>query len=375
MDLQHCFGRNKRVTKEKELPEQFDSNEYQVLLVAEKYQTGFDQPYLHTMYVDKRLSGIQAVQTLSRLNRTCTGKTDTFVLDFRNKADDIFKAFKPFYKVTQADELVDAQKLYDLQHQVMEYRLFTVEDTLEFYRCFDPLKDKINKKDHASMNSLLDKAVVCFCALEETRQDEAKSQLVNFRNTYAFLSQVIPFHDQELELLYVYIRFLLTKLPRRPAADTQRIDDLVDLEFYRAEKQESLRIQLDDGEEADPLKGSTDVGTGKGQDEIVALSRLIDLLNERFGGDFTQADEFFFNQIQQQAVEDETLQQAARVNSFEDFKSLLRDTLNGLIIDRMDDNEAIFTRMMTDEEFNSAAFEWMAEKIYQQLDSGNVKAV
>lgn len=352
--------------KEKELPEQFDSNEYQVLLVAEKYQTGFDQPYLHTMYVDKRLAGIQAVQTLSRLNRTCTGKTDTFVLDFRNKTDDIYKAFKPFYKVTQAEELVDAQKLYDLQHQVMEYQLFTVADTLAFYRCFDPLKDKIHKNDHAKMNNLLDKAVTRFRGLEENKQDEAKSLLVNFRNIYAFLSQVISFHDQELELLYVYTRFLLSKLPRRPAVDTQRVDDLVELEFYRAEKQEALRIQLDDGAEAERLKGPTDVGTGKGQDEVVALSRLIDVLNERFGGDFTQADEFFFNQIQQQAVEDETLRQAAKVNSFEDFKSLLRDTLNGLMIDRMDDNAAIFTRMMTDEEFNSVTFEWLAEKIYQQ---------
>ena len=355
--------------KEKELPEQFDSNEYQVLLVAEKYQTGFDQPYLHTLYVDKRLSGIQAVQTLSRLNRTCAGKTDTFVLDFRNKTADIYQAFKPFFKVTQAEELVDAQKLYDLQHRVMEYQLFTAEDTRAFYQCFDPLKDKINQKDHAKMNALLDKAVVRFCALEETQQDEAKSQLVNFRNAYAFLSQVIPFQDQELELLYVYIRFLLTKLPRRSSADTQRIDDLVDLEFYRAEKQEVLRIQLDDGAEADPLKGATDVGTGRPQDEIVALSRLIDVLNERFGGDFTQADELFFNQIQQQAVEVETLQQAAKVNSFEDFRSLLKDSLNGLVIERMDDNESLFTRMMTDEAFHSTAFEWMAERIYRQLDS------
>ena len=100
----------------------------------------------------------------------------------------------------------------------------------------------------------------------------------------------------------------------------------------------------------------------------MVLSRLIDLLNERFGGNFTQADELFFNQIQQQAVEDEDLQQAAKVNDFEDFKSLLKEALNGLIINRMDDNEALFARMMADEEFNSTAFDWMAERIYQQLD-------
>ena len=100
------------------------------------------------------------------------------MLDFRNKTDDIYKAFKPFYEVTQAEDLLDAQKLYDLQHQVMEYHLFTLEDTLVFYQCFDPLKDKINQKDHAKMNSLLDKAVVRFGELEEAQQDQFKSQLV-----------------------------------------------------------------------------------------------------------------------------------------------------------------------------------------------------
>lgn len=98
--------------KEKELPEKFDSHEYQLLLVAEKYQTGFDQPLLHTMYVDKKLTGLQAVQTLSRLNRTCAGKEDTFILDFRNSPEEIFKAFKPYYEDTPAEALVDAEHLY-----------------------------------------------------------------------------------------------------------------------------------------------------------------------------------------------------------------------------------------------------------------------
>jgi hypothetical protein len=104
--------------KETELPERFDSNEYQVLLVAEKYQTGFDQPLLHTMYVDRKLTGLQAVQTLSRLNRTCAGKEDTFILDFRNKPEEIFKAFKPYYEDTPTEPLTDAQHLYRLYHQI-----------------------------------------------------------------------------------------------------------------------------------------------------------------------------------------------------------------------------------------------------------------
>ncbi len=109
--------------KESELPEKFDGYEYQVLLVAEKYQTGFDQPLLHTMYVDKKLSGLHAVQTLSRLNRTCAGKEDTFVLDFRNKPDEIFNAFKPYYEDTPSEPLTDPQHLYRLQHQIEETAL------------------------------------------------------------------------------------------------------------------------------------------------------------------------------------------------------------------------------------------------------------
>src|SRR5205085_2203560 len=110
--------------KESELPEKFDGLEYQVLLVAEKYQTGFDQPLLHTMYVDKKLTGLHAVQTLSRLNRICPGKEDTFIIDFRNKQEEIFKAFKPYYEDTPTEPTTDPQHLYRLQHQIQETRLF-----------------------------------------------------------------------------------------------------------------------------------------------------------------------------------------------------------------------------------------------------------
>jgi len=135
--------------KESELPEKFDTNEYQVLLVAEKYQTGFDQPLLHTMYVDKKLSGIQAVQTLSRLNRTCAGKDDTFVLDFRNKPEEIFTAFKPFYEHTSTEELTDSQHLYRLQHQIDEAGIVFEEEINAFCEIFFKPRRKETVHDHA----------------------------------------------------------------------------------------------------------------------------------------------------------------------------------------------------------------------------------
>ena len=158
--------------KESELPEKFDSDEYQVLLVAEKYQTGFDQPLLHTMYVDKKLSGIQAVQTLSRLNRTCAGKEDTFILDFRNKPEEIYKAFKPYYEDTPIEPLTDAQHLYRLQHQIDEAGIIFEEEIKAFCAVYFKPRRKETVHDHAKMNGVLDQAVERFKAMPEDEQEE-----------------------------------------------------------------------------------------------------------------------------------------------------------------------------------------------------------
>ncbi len=193
--------------KESELPERFDSHEYQVLLVAEKYQTGFDQPLLHTMYVDKKLTGLQAVQTLSRLNRTCAGKEDTFILDFRNKPEEIYKAFKPYYEDTPSEPLTDAQHLYRLQHQIEETRLIHEEEVKAFCAVYFKPRRKETVHDQAEMSGILDQAVERFKERDEEEREEVKTLLVNFRNMYGFLSQVIPYQDSDLEQLYTYLRF------------------------------------------------------------------------------------------------------------------------------------------------------------------------
>jgi type I restriction enzyme R subunit len=160
--------------KERELAEKFDTEEYQVLLAAEKYQTGFDQPLLHSLYVDKKLSGIQAVQTLSRLNRMCAGKEDTFVLDFKNKPEDIFMAFKPYYEQTPVEALTDARHLYRLQHQIEETAIIFAEEINVFCEIyFKPLR-KETVHDHAKMNGVLDKAIERFKNLDDEGQEEFK---------------------------------------------------------------------------------------------------------------------------------------------------------------------------------------------------------
>ena len=351
--------------KESELPEKFDSHEYQVLLVAEKYQTGFDQPLLHTMYVDKKLTGLHAVQTLSRLNRTCVGKEDTFILDFRNKPEEIFKAFKPYYEDTPTEPLTDAQHLYRLQHQIEETGLIFDEEVKAFCAVYFKPCRKETMHDHAQMNGVLDQAVERFKERPEEKREEVKTLLVNFRNMYGFLSQVIPYQDSDLERLYTYLRFLLTKLPKRKEGMGQHLEDEIKLQYYRLQKISEGQIDLTTGD-AHPLKGPSDVGTGQ-EDQKIKLSELIDILNERFGTSFTQADQLFFDQIQEEAIESDTLRKAAVTNSKEDFRYVFEKAFEGLVIDRMDGNEEIFGKLMADGDFRKLAVEYMLHKVYGAL--------
>ena len=351
--------------KESELPEKFDSHEYQVLLVAEKYQTGFDQPQLHTMYVDKKLTGLHAVQTLSRLNRTCAGKEDTFILDFRNKPEEIFKAFKPYYEDTPTEPLTDAQHLYRLQHQIEETGLIFEEEVKAFCAVYFKPRRKETVHDHAQMNGVLDQAVERFKERPEEKREEVKTLLVNFRNMYGFLSQVIPYQDSDLEQLYTYLRFLLTKLPKREAGPGQHLEDEIELQYYRLQKISEGQIDLSTGD-GHPLKGPSDVGTGQ-EDQKIKLSELIDILNERFGTSFTQADQLFFDQIQEEAIESDTLQKAAATNSKDDFRYVFEKAFEGLVIDRMEGNEEIFGKLMADSEFRKLAVEHMLHKVYGAL--------
>ena len=212
------------------------------------------------------------------------------------------------------------------------------------------------------MNGILDKAVERFKAHAEEEREELKTLLVNFRNLYGFLSQVIPYQDSDLEQLYTYLRFLLTKLPRRNTGPGYDFGEEVELQYYRLQKISEGQIALNTGE-GSPLKGPGDVGTGE-DDKEVRLSELIDILNERFGTDFTQADQLFFDQIQEEALESETLRKAAAANSKEDFRYVFEKAFEGLVIDRMDGNEDIFNKLMSDGEFRKLALEHLLHKVY-----------
>jgi len=328
--------------REKELPERFGTDEYQVLLVAEKYQTGFDQPLLHTMYVDKRLAGIQAVQTLSRLNRTHPGKEDTFVLDFVNEPEEILAAFQPYYEQTLIGERAEAKQLYELQAKLDAQQVYHKAEVEEFARVFYKPKERQTAADHARMNACLDPAVNRYQELEEEDREEFRKTLVAYRNLYAFLSQIIPFQDSDLEKLYSYIRFLIPKLPKEDRGPTYHFDDEVTLKFYRLQKISDGSIALEPGKE-ETVSGPTSVGTGAAHGEEMS--------------------------IREDAVSDANLRQAAVANTMENFGYVFRKALEGLFIDRMEQNEEITAKYMNEEQFRKAVTQHLLKEVYDQIRS------
>jgi type I restriction enzyme R subunit len=354
---------------EKQLPEKFATMEYQVLLVAEKYQTGFDQPLLHTMFVDKRLAGIQAVQTLSRLNRVNPLKEDTFVLDFMNDREEIREAFKTYYEGAEMGDEVDPARMYAVKAELDASGVYLDEEVGQFSAVYFKPKLQQSTLDHQAMNAALDPAVSRFTVRQKDDEQEAdlwRGKAQAFLSLYGFLSQVIPYQDSDLERLYVFLRYLMTKLPRRASGPAYQFDAEVRLEYYRLQKVSEGSISLRVGE-ARPLYGPAEVGSGLDRSQLVLLSQLIDIVNERFGTDFNQADQLFFDQIVEAAMADDGLRQAAAVNPSDKFELVFKSLLDQLFVERMDQNEEIFVRFMNDLPFQRIVTTWMATEAYRRL--------
>ena len=184
-----------RLPSKVSITDAFKTLEYRILVVAEKFQTGFDEPFLHTMYVDKKLGGVNAVQTLSRLNRTISGKSETFVLDFVNEAEDIQKSFQPYYQTTFLEEETDPNKLYDLQSELEQFGIYTREDVKEFAAVFFNPQEKPEK-----LQPILDRVVNAWkYIVDEDKQEDFRSTLQRFIRLYGFVSQLITFEDVELD--------------------------------------------------------------------------------------------------------------------------------------------------------------------------------
>jgi type I restriction enzyme R subunit len=358
-----------RGVKEKELPATFAKLEYRVLLVAEKYQTGFDQPLLHTMYVDKRLAGIQAVQTLSRLNRTHPLKDNTFVLDFVNDPGEIQEAFRQYYEGSVMGEEVDPDRLYEVKAELDSSGIYLQLEVDDFAHIFFAPKRRQSPTDHKNMNAILDQAVARFQQLQSEGEEGAelwRGKIQAFRNLYSFLSQIIPYQDSDLEKLFTYLRHLALKLPKRKSGPGYQFDEEVELDYYRLQKISEGSINLQEGV-AKPLDGPSEVGTGEVRGEYVTLSRLIDIINERFGAELSEADQLFFDQIAEAASRSETLRKAAEVNSLDKFQLVFQQVLETLFIERMELNEELFTDYMSKPEMQELVAKWLGSQVYDRL--------
>ena len=236
---------------EKELPKVFNENEYRILIVADKYQTGFDQPMLHTMYVDKKLSGVKAVQTLSRLNRIAPGKEDTFILDFVNDRETIFDAFQPYYERTTVSEEPDINHLFDLRNKLDEKQIFWQSEIDAFAKIYFKPSGRLTTKDQSQLYAYIDPAIDRFKAMEtEEEKDEFKKSLRTWTNLYAFLAQIMPFQEPEFEKFYAYAKLLQTKLPKKELSDSLQLSDEIAMEYYRLEKIKEGSIDLMKGKKS-----------------------------------------------------------------------------------------------------------------------------
>lgn len=357
--------------KETELPEQFDSDNYQVLLVADKYQTGFDQPLLHTMFVDKTLSGVQAVQTLSRLNRTATGKEDTFVLDFVNKPEDIYEAFKPYYERTDLGNIPDEEKLGSLGNTLDEWQIYSQSDIDEFVDVWFSNRTTPTNGEHKKLNAIIDKAVDRYLDLsgsiehKEEQQKLFKSQLQSYLNLYLFVSQILPYADSIHEKRYVYLKSLMMKLPKGSQAEKLDLSKMTILQYYRLQQISQGSIHLGNGE-ASPLKGSTDVGTGQVSltDE---LDKLIQELNDSFTTEFTLADLLFFESIEKFAQENPDIVNAANNNPLSSFMDYFNTKLDDLLINLFEKFGESVSKILNNPQVKARVSRRLAKVIYQSI--------
>jgi len=369
---------------EKELPAQFATPEYQVLIVAEKYQTGFDQPLLHTMFVDKPLMDLKAVQTLSRLNRATGGKVDTFVLDFANEVDEIKEAFKPYFEQTEIEEPTDPNHLYTLDAKLKQEPVLRAQEIDEFAKVFFKRQSEQSKRDHGQLNRWIDPAVARY--KQEYRDtgkpvgeesyteagEEFKSTLQSFVRLYSFLSQIIDWQDIELEKLYAYGRYLLTKLPYRTSGGMMVLDGEVDLISYRNEKTFEGSGALQVGETA-AVYGAGDVGTGKVNDSKAPLSTIIEVINERFGTNWTDEDKLLFDQISGDMNQDQKLTEQARVNSKEQFRQVFEPQVMEAFVKRHGRNEKIVNDFMSNEEMRNLIIGALLEDVYGRARAEGVR--
>ncbi len=323
----------------------FELPESRFLIVANKFQTGFDQPLLHTMYVDKKLGGVNAVQTLSRLNRTHPQKNGTLVLDFANEADTIKAAFEPYYETTLLSEATDPNLLYEIQTRLAAFPVYVEADINAFARVYFDAKATQDQL-YAALAPIVDR----FNGVSKEEQHEFRGQLNDYVRLYAFLAQVLTFADVDLEKLYVFARHLRRLLPADPVELSREVQQNIDMESYRIQQTSSGRIALD------RKAGILDPQSAKGRyalppEELEALSRIIAELNERFGLNLSPEHRVTLSQMMEKLDGDPALDAAARVNTRDIVRLTFDHKVEAVIQEIVDTNFNLYKRITDDRSF------------------------
>lgn len=359
----------KYITTDKKFRKVFHSDLYNILVVANKYQTGFDEPLLHTMYVDKKLKDITAVQTLSRLNRTAPNKQSTFVLDFENTEKDIKESFLPYYETTTMEGDSDINRVYDLRSKIAEFMLYNFEDVETFISFMG--KHSGGAQSEASIGrlaGLLRPVVDRYKELSEDDQYTVRDYIRKFNGSYSYVTQLVRLHDQELFNEFQYTSNLIRLLPRNKV-DIIDVEDKIKLEYAKLTETFSGQITLNEKPPVFVPGGSIQPKVpNKKQD---TLQNIIDKVNERFDGKFTDADRVIIEGIYQMFMKDSDVKKFkkyAKDNSTEMFvESLFPDKFKDIVTQCFLDNNEAFQKLFNDPDFYQKVQDEMAKELYKSL--------
>ncbi len=356
------------LSTDKKFRKAFHSDKFNILVVANKYQTGFDEPLLHSMYVDKKLKGVNAVQTLSRLNRTCKDKTSTFVLDFENTDDEIKRYFQDFYEATLLKGRTDYNRVYDLRTKIKPFLLYNSEDVERFHTLMTSLSGK--KQDETALGRLsgiIKPIVDRYCELNENDRFAARMALRSFNNAYSYITQLIRLHDSELFKEYLFTSHLVRLLPPAEKVFID-IDDKIKLEYAALKETFKGAIILDKKSVDLVPSGET---TKKRVNKKDTLQSIIDKVNERFEGNFTDSDTVIIKSIYEMFMSDSEVKKYKRYakdNNPEIFiKSLFPDKFRAIATRCFMENNDSFQKLFNDPEFYSKVMEEMAKELYKSL--------
>jgi type I restriction enzyme R subunit len=351
-----------------DIPKKFKEKDYRFLIVAEKYQTGFDEPLLHTMYVDKPLVGVQAVQTLSRLNRAYKPfKTDTFVLDFVNTTDDIKAAFQPYYETTLLSKDTDVNKLNDLEKALADYQVYSVEEVQKFTKAYfdGETRDKLESWLDNDNVPVFDEH------LDDDQKIDFKVKATSFVKTYAFLSLILPFNNKFFEELYWFLKFLVPKLKLKNDIESLKgLLDSVDLESYTQHRQTlNETIKLESGAvEIEPI---TPQMRGSSQEkEREFLDQIIKSFNDRWGntqwGKNDKVKKMLFEDLPEELSKDENYINATKNTDFQNtkitFNKMMEERFQDLIFDFTD----LYKDFADNEEFKKDVLGMMFEVVMKK---------